>query len=115
VIYNLLLIPVLAIIYAPFFVVALHISRRWRISQSIVGRVYWIVAWTLAGFTPPAIVAAGKFLLNVARYGLLLSLSLQKQVHELLFIALSLGALGVINGISYCILAFRRRIPPFME
>jgi hypothetical protein len=81
----------------------------------MVGRVYWVVAWTLAGFTPPAIVAAGKFLLNVARYGFLLSLSLQREVQELLFIALFLGALGAINGVSYCILAFRRRIPPFID
>src|SRR5262249_52672873 len=50
VIYNLLLIPVLAIIYAPFFVVALHINRPWRISQNIVGRVYWIVALAVGGF-----------------------------------------------------------------
>jgi hypothetical protein len=115
VIYNLLLIPVLATIYAPFFVVTLHISRRWRISQNIAGRVYWVVAWTLVGFTPPAIVAAGRFLLNVARYDFLLSVSLRHEVDELLFIALFLGALGAINGVFYCILAFRRPIPPLTD
>jgi hypothetical protein len=111
VIYTLLLIPVLAAFYAPFFAAALYISRRWHVSQSLTGRAYWVACWALFGFAPMAIVSAGQFLLNVARYGPLLSWSLRREkiIDEWLFLALVFGALGVIDGIFYCILAFRRR------
>ena len=104
VILVLLLIPVLAAIYEPFFVIARCISQRLHIHQNLVGAAYWIIAWTLVGFGPLAIVAAATFILDIgspARH--------QQRAAEWMFLALILGAHGAFSGVVYCILAFRRR------
>jgi len=112
VIFYPLLIPILAILYAPFYLVASYISRRWRIQQNIAGIIYWLVAWTLVGLSPLAIVAAGRFVLDVTRNGFTPQRFTNLQQPAIVFPTL-LGAHGAICGIVYCILAFRRHSQPF--
>jgi hypothetical protein len=105
-IYNLLLIPILAAIYAPFFGAAIYVGRRWRIQQNLAGIAYWLVAWTLVGLSPLVIVASASVILYIVSPA-----SDQRPVAETTFLALGLlGAThGAASGVVYCILAFWRR------
>ena len=101
-IYYLLLIPILAAVYAPFFWAAIRLSRRWHIQRNVVGIIYWLVAWTLIGLAPLAIVASAILILNIGK-----SINGLRLV-ELMPVTVGLGAQGAFSGVVYCLLAFWR-------
>jgi len=96
--WNLVQLPMFLIIFAPVYLAATDISRRCHIRRNLVGVIFWIAAWTMAGLTLPLIVEA-SFVFDPGH------VSWRTDILMLL----TFGSAGVSCGIVYCLLAFRFR------
>jgi hypothetical protein len=100
-------IPLLAPIYAPLFLIALFLERRLHISKGPLGLLYWMVAWSLIGVSPLAVLGLALFAGKVSETGLTIDNAIAVLRTPLdpptLYL---LVAHGTVMGMIYCILAF---------
>jgi hypothetical protein len=96
--WNMVQLPVAIIAFAPAYVIATHISRRYRIHQNLGGIIFWFVAWIMAALTLP-LVAELTYIFDTDH------VSWRIDIFRMLMFA----AAGASCGIVSCLLAIGDR------